>query len=241
MITTAARICRGALRLIGAIQQGEPGDPDDISDAYEAIQEMLDQWTTNRLLCVVVEEADFALQSGVQSYTIGPGGDFNRQRPLWFERASILWPGNPTYPLELPLEVLDVGQWQGVPVKSTQSSLPTKVYYNFNGPLGTLKFYPVPTTVALQVRLYCPTHLTQFTSQTANYTFPPGYVGALRYNLAIALAPEYEREPAQAVAMLAAKYLAAIEMLNDHPEMIGVDAALVATGDRFNFYTGEPM
>lgn len=240
MVTNAATICRGALRLISAIRQGEAGDPDDITEAYQAAQEMLDQWATDRLLCVVVEQADFPLVSGQQDYTIGEGGNFNRQRPLWLDRASILQFSNPQLPLELGLDVLDYGQWQEIPVKATTSSLPRRLYFDGNvGTLAKLKYWPIPSITTLQTRLYCPTALTQFASQTADYTFPQGYVGALRYNLAIALAPEYDTEPSQAVVAKAAEYLSNIRAMNDKAMMIGVDQALLRSGDTFNFYTGE--
>jgi len=239
MITNAQKICRGALRLLNAIRQGEAGDADDITEAYDAAQEMLDQWATDRLLCVVVEEATFSLVSGQQTYTIGVGGDFDRQRPLWLDQASIIQPSNPSFPLELPLDVLDYVQWQQIPVKTTASSLPRRVYYDGNSPLGRLRYWPIPNVTSVQTKLYCPTALTQFVSQTADYNFPPGYVGALRYNLAIALASEYDVEPRASVVAKASEYLANIRAVNDRAVLIGVDQALLRSGDTFNYYTGE--
>ncbi len=249
MLVNKQSICTRALRLIGAIGAGDTPDADDLADAVTVFDEMWDGWRADRLTIVVVERSVFSLVSNTQAYTIGPGGDFDHARPLWLDRASII-SNTGAQPLELPMRVLTVGDWQNIPIKSTQSSLPRKLWYDFafptsgaNAGLGNVHFYPVPNVGNLQTALYLPTPLDEMADNTTQYDMPPGYARALRYNLAVELAPEHQdgASASDDVVRKADKFLGEIRDVNIHPEIITVDEALLRRrgGGYFNYYTGQ--
>jgi hypothetical protein len=78
---------------------------------------------------------------------------------------------------------------------------PGRPYYlHFVGtaPLGTVYLYPVPDA-AETLYLDSLKPLTEITGLTTVLAFPPGYLSALKSNLAVLLAPEYGREPSKLV------------------------------------------
>ncbi len=241
MTSTAQSICARALRLINAIGVEQTPSDAQYNTAYQTLREMVDAWAADRLSILVVERATFSLVSGTQSYTIGTGGTFNRNRPIWLPAASIIVDSSATNPLELPIQVLSFDEWQRVPVKSIQSGLPTAVYYDHaysTSGLGVLYFFPVPNASNIQAVLYCPTPLTQFSSLTASYDFPPAYLRAITFNLALDISPYFDIQPTPLVVQRAAEYLGDIRRANIQPYTVMVDSALVSQGDRFNYYTG---
>lgn len=220
-----------SLRLIGVLASGETASGAEAADGLDILNDMIDSWNTERLMVFTIQRQVFSLTSGVQDYTMGTGGDFNVDRPARIERAGIISLTNPSQPLELPIDYLTDAQWQNIPVKNIQSALSTKVWDDQNFPLRGLHYWPIPNT-AIDATLYTWTALTQFADLVTDYTFPPGYAKALRYNLALDLAPEYGREVPASVAAQAVLSKAAIQSLN-HPTLdLRCDPAVVSPDKR---------
>ena len=106
----------------------------------------------------------------------------------------------------------DVRQYSGLSDKTT-GSIPEIFYYDGNYPTATIFLYPVPSSVNT-ITLYSKKALTQFASLDSTLILPPEYETALVYNLAVWVAPEYEREPSRQVQKIAAKSLMAVERQN---------------------------
>ncbi len=63
-----------ALTAIGAHAAGEPVDPQDANDAFDTLNDMLDQWSNDRMLIYCIQEVIHELVGGQYIYTIGNGG-----------------------------------------------------------------------------------------------------------------------------------------------------------------------
>jgi hypothetical protein len=63
-----------AFRRIGALASGETPDPNATNDAFSLLNEMLDQWSNERMLIFTQQEVIHEINSGQYQYTIGPGG-----------------------------------------------------------------------------------------------------------------------------------------------------------------------
>jgi hypothetical protein len=102
------------------------------------------------------------------------------------------------------MDYLTKDQWAQIPVKNISSALPLKVWDDQGFPYRTLQVYPIPN-VQVQLAIYAWQALTQFANLFTNLTFPPAYLKALRYNLAIELAPEFgvDQIPPSVIAMAA--------------------------------------
>jgi hypothetical protein len=233
---TGQQLINSALRLIGALAQGESPTADETTDAQLIANQMLDSWTAERLMIFNLDINEFSLVPGQQTYTMGTGGNFNVARPSQIERVSIVSLANPAQPLELPLEMVTDADWQAIPVKLISSTLPQKVYDDGDFPLRSLSYWCIPTVV-VKTRIYGWTALTQFADLTTDQTYPPGYTEALRYNLAVRLAPEWGVGLTPEVAQLAMETKATVKRSNVVIADLRCDAAVLSTGGSYNWLT----
>lgn len=224
------------MRLIGAIATGETASADEQADALSVLNQMLDSWSNENLIINAKIKEEFPLVGGQQIYTMGPSGNFNTTRPLRIDMAYIKQSGSTTF--ELPVEIVTVEQWADIGVKNTQSSIPTKLYPEMTSTLVNLNLWPVPSAATTLV-LYSIKTLTSFANATDSVTLPPGYEKALRYGLAVELAPEFGKslDPVLVEQMNEAK--ANIKRINSKPQFMDCDSAILSRANRFNWLTGE--
>lgn len=242
-----------SLRLIGVLATGESPTSDEANDALETLQDLLDAWQAESLqvFSIVRQLTDvnnlpFTLVPAQQVYTLGAGGNFNFPRPARVERMGLISISNPAQPLELALEMLTDAEWQAIPVKNIQSTIPQKVWNDKNFPLMNLSFWCVPS-IAQQVALYLWQPLATFPDlNVTDVEFPPAYARALRFNLAVDLAAEFGAtcDP-QAVVLVAQKADEAkqlIKSFNARVPILGCDAALAVPSSKgvYNWLTDQP-
>lgn len=241
-LTAAVDIISSALRLVGVLGSGETASDAEASDAFLVLNDMLDGWNAERLMIFSVAMSEFPLTAGKQTYTFGPSGDFNLSfRPAKIQRYGIVNLNNPAQPLELPLEMLTTEQWAGVPVKQISSTLPTKIYDDQAFPLRNLSFWPYPQ-IQVNLRAYYWQPLSQFSDLTTKQTFPPGYPEALRYNLAVRLAPEFGAPLSPQVAELAATTKGKIKRMNSPLVDVMCDPAIARQNQYiYNWLSDTPV
>lgn len=236
---TANDLISSSLRLIGVLASGETPAAAEANDGLTILNQMLDSWNAERLALFTIQRQVLAPPVLKQAYTVGPGGDFNIARPPRIERVGVISLANAAQPLELPVELLTDAGWEAIPVKNISSSLPLKVWNDLGFPLMTLSFWPIPS-VQVNFALYTWTALTQFPDLVTDEAFPPGYLKALRYNLAVDLAPEFGRQTPPEVAAQAVAAKAAIKALNIPLLDLACDQALVnPRGGRYNWLSDQ--
>lgn len=227
-----------ALKSLGVVAAGETPDADDLNDGFTTLNEMIDAWATDRLVVYTVERVTLTWTAGSATRTIGEGGNFNRVRPMWLRKASVI-PNAGTQ--EIPLYVTEeASEYQRIPLKSTQSTIPQFLYNDKAHPLSNLYLYPVPS-VTVTLVAYLPLALVQFADLTTEYDFPPGYARAIRTNLAMELAPDYEIEPSATLRDIAGRSKAEIMIPNAMSEIVPVDEAILSgngRGGHFDWRTG---
>jgi hypothetical protein len=137
---------------------------------------------------------------------------------------------------------LNAEQYQRIRLQGTQSTLVQKIYYETAYPNGVVHVWPVPTEND-QIELSTYQQLAgSFTSGTQTFDAPPGYLEAVRYNLALRLALEWRKDPKPGVVKLAADSLATIQALNAETPQMDVNAGVLPIRtDRsgFNRLTGD--
>lgn len=241
----ALDLISSSMRLIGALASGETPTSAEASDALMVLNQMMDSWNADRLMVFTINIAEYPLVAGQQTYTLGPGGNFNAVRPAKIDRMSIVSLQNPAQPLELPMELLTDWDWQLTPVKIITSTLPLQVYDDGAFPLRNLNFWPIPQ-IAANTRIYSWTALASFPDLVTDLTFPPGYQEALRYNLAIRLIAEmpgnYNPIMASTAGGLAVETLARVKSMNLPIIETYCDRALLgATRTRYDYRSDEPV
>jgi hypothetical protein len=196
---TGAELIASALRLIGTMASGDTLDGQEANDALAVLNQMIEEWSAQKLLIFTNSPKTFALQAGKQAYTMGQvagatPADFDTPRPPFIERMTIQSLQNPASPLDLPLDMLTDEEWAAIPVKNVASSLARQVWDDGGFPLRTLSFWPIPTLIQ-NVTIYGWTALSSFSDLATPMSFPPGYLKAIRYNLAVDLAAEWPGNP----------------------------------------------
>ncbi len=246
---SAGDFIASGLRLCGAIGSGQPVTASEYDDGQMVLNQMLDAWAAERVLIfttsrVIVDQNNVALSlvGGKQNYTLGNAlgtEDFYLPRPARLERASVMYSASQSTPVEVPLEMYDDVDWQGISNKSTTSILPEGVYNDLGFPDMTLSFWPVPTQ-ANPIALYPWQNLQLFNDLTTKLSFPPGYAEAIRFNLAIRLGAEFPGDPAKMplIMRLAKQSRDRIASFNAPTKVATVGQALMSGRASGNIYTG---
>jgi hypothetical protein len=206
-MTTAYDVVRGALRLIGVVTPIEPPSAEEAADGLSAMNQMLASWAASRYTSASVPQTSFALTSGVASYTIGAGGAINATRPTTIYQAHITQGG-----LDYPLRVVALGEYEAIPDKSTTGAIPEIMAIRPGYPLSTLHLYPAPGSGCTLVmdKIAPPSDLALYDTMP----YPPEFIRAIRYNLAIELAPEYGVSVAAEIAKTASDALEVVRRVN---------------------------
>ena len=215
------------MRLIGAVDPGEQLTASEAADGLEALNEMLESHSNEGLACHQILQENFALVSGTASYTIGSGASFNTTRPLDILSAFIRDDG-----YDHRLRILDRKEYDAITYKAAGFQ-PEALYYQPSVANGIIYLYGVPAkTYAVTNGLWINSRkqLQQFAALTTAIVLPPGYKRMLRYNLALEIAPEYNRNVPEAVLAIARESKASIKRQNSRTPKLRVDLALAGSG-----------
>ena len=76
-MTTPYDIVSRALKDIGALEAGEAPSADAAQDAFDMLNDLVDQWSNEEMMVFYKNEIVFPIVAGQTQYTIGPTGDIN--------------------------------------------------------------------------------------------------------------------------------------------------------------------
>jgi hypothetical protein len=200
-------------------------------------------WSNFALACYEVLEQSGALVPGQQSYTIGPGGNFNVTRPLRILQSPGTAYVQDTNGNNYPMRVVERDTWNMYSNRSNiiTSNFPNVLFYDPQFPLGVINVLPYPN-IAYMMFWDSLLQLTQFTSNVTVLSLPPGYEMAMVSNLAVLLYPFFFDPPiVQAkpeVVALAQSSLAAIKRTNARDNAALFEDAIVSRSQlSYNIYT----
>src|SRR4029434_7797294 len=184
------QVITDALKLIGVVAGHEVPTAAEQQDALARLNDLIDAWGTQPDTMWVPRRDVVPLVAGRDVYTIGVGGDFDLgARPMALDAAAYLTTGPP--PVEIGLGVPFAQQVIGQPVKSLRGP-PQGVSYVPLVPLAELTVWPVPI-VATDLVLYWREPVSQLPDLVTPGALKEGYARALRWTLALELAPEFGR------------------------------------------------
>ena len=232
-MSTAQTIIDRAARLLGAIASGESPTSAESSDALIALNAMIASWQTEKLIVYAFVDTAFTLVASDSSYTVGPAGNFAlTPRPPKIEQVYVR-----KNSIDYPVELIDYARWNSIPDKTSDSDLPMYAYYEPTLATGTLQLWPVPNA-ASSLHIVTWTSVAELAAVGTTVTLPQGYERALAYNLAVEIAPEYEKEPSQTVVQIARESKAAIKRTNIRPMIADSELHRVVQGQKSNIYSG---
>jgi hypothetical protein len=211
-MSSAQTIIDRAMRLIGAIASGESPTAAETTDVLAALNAMIESWQTERLYVYAMVDTAFTLVPTDASYTVGPAGNFAiTPRPQKIEDIYIRESS-----IDYPVQLIDFQRWDAIADKTSTSNIPEFAYYEPTLTTGTLQLWPVPSK-ANSLHIVTWSTLSSLATAGTTVTLPQGYERALAYNLAIEIAPEFEKQVSVTVQQVAAESKANIKRSNSRP------------------------
>jgi hypothetical protein len=235
-MATAFDQIKASLRLIGQLAEGEEPSPQAAQDALSAMNQMIDSWNTERLAVFCTEDQVFNWPPGEITRTLGPSGNFIGNRPVLIDDATYFRDASTN--VSYGIKLINQQQYNGIAVKTVTSTYPQVMFVNNTFPDITMTIYPQPTRV-LEWHFVSVQQLTKPATLNTVLSFPPGYLRAFKYNLAMEIANEFGVEPMPQVQRIAMTSKRNLKRINNPDDVMSMPYSLIATRQRFNIYAGN--
>lgn len=195
--TNRDAIITRALRIVGAIGQGETPSTVAVTEAAEALNDLIKEWETDGMSLWCVREYTFSPTAGKSSYKIGVG-----QLPPEIDAVAprkVIQAWARIENRDTPIILITRQEYSMLGAKSSPGNT-SQIWYDPPGEFatdemyGTLSLYPVPDSFAESSIVY---HLNgvrpyaDFDSATDILDFPNYWNNAVKWGLADQLAYEY--------------------------------------------------
>lgn len=200
-MATVQSFLDSVLRLIQVLDAGESASATESNHALEALNQLLSSWSAAGLpVYQLTAETPIPL-TGAASYTLS-------SRPAQIRSVQCINAG-----VTQDVQPMTAEQWAGLRDTTLTGKFATAYLYDSGFPTATIKLWPIPVTGGT-LQLYTLQPLSPFAGLGAAINLPPGYEQALRFNLALALAPEYGSVVTPELAGQAQQSMQAIASLN---------------------------
>jgi hypothetical protein len=214
-VYTAGDQINRALRLLGVLAEGETTSASVSQDSLMAMNQMIDSWNTERLSVFSTQDQIFTWPAGQITRTRDPGTN-----------------------VSFGIKFINQQQYNGIAVKTVTSTYPQVIFVNMTYPDVTMSIYPRPTR-DLEWHFVSVQELSNPATLATDLFFPPGYLRAFTYNLAMEIAPEFGVEPSPQVQRIAMTSKRNLKRINNPDDVMSMPYAIVATRQRFNIYAGN--
>jgi hypothetical protein len=230
-----------ALRLLGVLAEGETSSASVSQDSLMAMNQMIDSWNTERLSVFSTIDQIVEWPVGSINATLGPSGSLVRLngtavRPILVDDATYF--RDPQTNVSYGIKLINQQQYDGIAVKTVTSTYPQVMFVNMTYPNIDIYLYPKPTRL-LEFHFISVEELSQPATLATTLAFPPGYLRAFTYNLAMEIAPEFGVEPSDQVKRIAMTSKRNLKRINNPDDVMAMPYSLVATRQRFNVYAGN--
>jgi hypothetical protein len=261
---TVRELLNGAHRLLGLTDSGNVLPESVYQDNLPALNQMLESWSTERLAVFCTQDQTYFWEPGFRIRTLGPSGDFpfllgtETPDPMGTQSGDFLGleednPGGPQRPILLDdstffrdpttnvaygIKFINQLQYNNIAVKTVTSTYPQVMFVNNTFPNITLSVYPVPNRL-LEFHFISVQPLANPTTLETVLAFPPGYIRAFRYNLALELAPEFNVNPSPDVRRVAMYSKRDLKRINTPRDVMAMPYSIIARRNRYNIYAGN--
>lgn len=237
---TAGDQINRALRLLGVLAEGETPSAATSQDALMALNQMIDSWNLERLMIFNTIDQVFTWPAGEIQRHLGPNGaslgGFDGIRPVLLDDSTYY--RDPGTNVSFGIKFINQQQYDGIAVKTVTSTYPQVMWINMEFPSIQMTVYPRPTR-DLEWHFISVQELDQPANLSTVLYFPPGYLRAFTYNLAMEIAPEFGVEPSPQVSRIAMASKRDLKRINNPDDVMSMPYSLIATRQRFNIYAGN--
>lgn len=259
---TTRELLSGAHRLLGLVNSGNVLPEAVYQDNLVALNQMIDSWSTERLAVFCTQDQTYIWDPGFRVRTLGPTGDFTLVlgtqlndplgtqsndnigldgvnplvRPILLDDSTYF--RDPATNVSFGIRFINQLQYNNIAVKTVTSTYPQVMFVNMTFPNITLTVYPVPTKV-LEFHFISVLALDAPATLETTLAFPPGYLRAFRYNLALELAPEFNMEPSSEVRRIAMYSKRNLKRINNPDDVMAMPYSVIARRNRYNIFAGN--
>ena len=225
-MTTALDIITSAFSRIGVYAPGETTGSADSATALALLNEMIDEWSNENLMCYANTETAIPLVVNQAAYSLTGAA-----RPI-----SINYAAGSAYVQDVnfnnwPITIRDQNTWNMNTNRSVTGNVPTDMFYDPQFPTGILNVYPVPNSGGYTLFFDATVQLAGFPDLSTAVSLPPGYLSALNNNMAVLLWADFlPGEPGQTLQARAAESKAWVKRRNYRPLEVKFDPELVSRG-----------
>lgn len=234
---TKLELIQDALSHAGIFAPGEAlpaADADSCSRNFDAF---VDRLNARKSAIFAQSILRYPLAPGIQTRTIGPGGNFNTTRPQQITAANLIFqPGSNE--VRRPLDLWVEQQWSNLRYQNVNGP-PLRMYQQTGFSVWTLYFYPIPDQ-AYDVELYVWQQLAIGTPLSSDISFPPGYQDMLTFNLAKRFCGLYDRPVSPFLEQQAIQSMMDAFGINSVSPLLGTDPEIrPRRGGYYNYLTGQ--
>jgi hypothetical protein len=233
---TAGDQINRSLRILGILAEGETPSAAMSQDALTALNQMIESWSVERLSVYNTIDQIFTWPAGILTRSVGPTGNFIGVRPVLVDDATYF--RDPSTNVSFGIKFINQQQYAGIAVKTVSSTYPQVCWINMEYPNITMTVYPRPTR-DLEWHIVSGQELSQPATLATVLTFPPGYLRAFTYALAMEFAPEFGVEPSPQVTRIAMTSKRDLKRINNPDDVMSIPYAIVANRQRFNIFAGN--
>ena len=184
-----------ALRIVGAIGQGETPETQAVTDAALVLNMIVKERQADGMQLWKVQTSSFSMTNGTSQYNIGIGSTIAQTAPL---KVIQTWVRTTATNADSPTNLITKAEYDRYGNKATTGT-PAMVFYKTPGPnvvemIGTFSLYPTPDANAASTSTFFFTGMypiQDFDASTDNPDFPSYYFNALTWLLASEIAYEY--------------------------------------------------
>ena len=199
-MTTGLDVVKEALKKAGVTGKGRAPDAEDTTSALADLNDMIQQWNTQRwIIWEVIDKG--VVSNGGNSYPIGPGagalpGGIElpiAPRNLKAAYVKLLQTSGSGLNVNQPLEVIPSLEEYSRLSLPQLVSFPQYVYLQASYPIGTIKPYPLPNATIYEIHVIVQNPIIAIDLNTDLSVLPGYYIPAFKFNLAQILRQAYGR------------------------------------------------
>lgn len=187
--TSRDNLISGALRMAGAISQGETPSATLVSEAAEALNMLVKAKQADGMPLWAIKKYEITL-TATADYTIGAGSTVNTPKPLKVIQAYLHYSSTS---LDVPVRIITRQEYELIGNK-VSTGYPVELFYEPLLSTGVLHVYPVPdatVVAACTLKIIYQRPFEDFDVSTDEPDFPQEYYHAIKLGLADVLAPEH--------------------------------------------------
>ena len=196
-MTTARDIVEAALRKIHVLGRGQRLNASEGQAALDGLNYMFSSWVADGGYVPFVDQETFTLD-GSGTYTYGVGGDFDSAEPLSINSVFVSSGG-----LDYNVRSVGLKEYNSIALKNT-GAIPCVYYFEYGFPLSKIHVYPTSES-NYTITINSNKRVSTIPNLSTVLGTPPEYDRAFIYNLAVDLAPDYEKEASMSVQREAKK------------------------------------